>query len=119
VRALYPTAILSGQVNESPLVAQHMKTIACGAHRVWRIEEQTKVMARWGNHIGWYVDTLAVLCLVLVLAPGAYAPKRVALVTGNDTYETLPDLNAAHRYKSAAASGNNLFGFQIARTLSR
>jgi|APSaa5957512535_1039671.scaffolds.fasta_scaffold464584_1 hypothetical protein len=65
-----------------------METIACGAHRVWRIEEQTKVMARWGNHIGWYVDTLAVLYLVLVLAPGTYAPKRVALVTGNDTYVT-------------------------------
>jgi hypothetical protein len=45
-------------------------------------------MARWGNHIGWYVDTLAVLYLVLVLAPGTYAPKRVALVTGNDTYVT-------------------------------
>jgi uncharacterized caspase-like protein len=70
-------------------------------------------MARRGNHIGWHTVTLAVLCLVLLLAQNAYAAKRVALVIGNDTYETLPSLNNARADAKGMAAKLRELGFGV------
>ncbi len=56
---------------------------------------------------------LAVLCALIVLSPAALAAKRVALVIGNDVYETLPDLNNAGTDARGMAQKLRELGFEV------
>jgi formylglycine-generating enzyme required for sulfatase activity len=56
---------------------------------------------------------LAALCAVVFLHPTAQAAKRVALVIGNDTYDTLPALNNARADARGIADKLRGLGFDV------
>ena len=58
--------------------------------------------------------TLAIAALVLLLGiSSAEAAKRVALVIGNDSYKTLPDLDAARKDADGIASKLRSLGWDV------
>ena len=58
--------------------------------------------------------TLAIAALVLLLGiSSAEAAKRVALVIGNDSYKTLPDLDAARKDADGIASKLQRLGWDV------
>jgi formylglycine-generating enzyme required for sulfatase activity/uncharacterized caspase-like protein len=56
---------------------------------------------------------LAVLCAMPLIVPTAQAAKRVALVIGNDTYDTLPALNNARADARGIADKLRDLGFDV------
>jgi formylglycine-generating enzyme required for sulfatase activity len=62
----------------------------------------------------WQVAVLcAALCSMVLFAPAADAAKRVALVIGNDTYDTLPALNNAGADARGMADKLRGLGFDV------
>jgi formylglycine-generating enzyme required for sulfatase activity len=69
---------------------------------------------RGGRRSSWPVAVLcATLCSMILLAPAAKAAKRVALVIGNDTYDTLPALNNARADAKGMAEKLRGLGFDV------
>ena len=69
---------------------------------------------RGGRSSSWQVAALcAALCSLVFLAPAANAAKRVALVIGNDTYDTLPALNNARADAKGMADKLRGLGFDV------
>jgi hypothetical protein len=67
-----------------------------------------------GRRSSWRAAVLcAALCLLILLAPAAEAAKRVALVIGNDTYDTLPALNNARADAKGMAEKLRGLGFDV------
>mgnify|MGYP003984504237 FL=1 len=56
---------------------------------------------------------LALLCALALSVSAAEAAKRVALVIGNDTYETLPALNNARADAKGMAEKLRGLGFDV------
>jgi formylglycine-generating enzyme required for sulfatase activity/uncharacterized caspase-like protein/uncharacterized protein YraI len=69
---------------------------------------------RGGRRSSWQVAVLcAALCSLILFTPTAEAAKRVALVIGNDTYETLPALNNARADAKGMAEKLRSLGFDV------
>jgi formylglycine-generating enzyme required for sulfatase activity len=59
------------------------------------------------------LTVLVLVCALILFAPAAEAAKRVALVIGNDTYETLPSLNNARADAKGMAEKLRGLGFDV------
>ena len=55
----------------------------------------------------------ALVAATMLFADAAFAAKRVALVIGNDTYETLPALNNALTDAKGMAAKMRSIGFEV------
>ena len=55
----------------------------------------------------------ALVAATMLFADAAFAAKRVALVIGNDTYETLPTLNNARTDAKGMAAKLRSLGFEV------
>ncbi|MBT4490960.1 MAG: SH3 domain-containing protein, partial [Rhodospirillaceae bacterium] len=60
-----------------------------------------------------YCRAALIAALALLAAPGVHAAKRVALVIGNDSYDTLPDLNNAATDARGMAAKLTELGFDV------
>jgi len=56
---------------------------------------------------------LTLLCAMIQFAPEAEAAKRVALIIGNDSYDTLPNLNNARADAQGMAKKLRSLGFDV------
>lgn len=81
---------------------------------MWGKAAGKRAMNLWGRMFNMRAAVaLAILCAMIQFAPAAGAAKRVALVIGNDSYDTLPDLNNARADAQGMAKNLRSLGFDV------